>query len=369
MVTSEPAEPEGSSTLGKAILTVGVVALSLFGLITVLDHTYHTTRHGRAEDRYRDGMKLAMSGKLGNAVEDFRAALVYEHDDPKYRFALAKALIGLGEREEAESHLQELLQRDPIDGPINLMLARLAESDGRDDEAMDDYNRAIYGRWPDKPEDNRISARLELVGVLEHHSREPEVLAELLALIGELPVNETATRRKVASLLLAHHSAQHAADTYRSILGSAPRDALAERGLGDAEFAMGDFVAARRAYLAARRYGATDAAIDRRIDVCDTILALDPSLVRLTANQRRDRAKELLSRTLAAASACTSVPTDVGIQAQQLLLRKATRGAPDDVASILAVAERLWEFHQDRCPKGPHSEEAIAAVMAKITKQ
>jgi predicted Zn-dependent protease len=364
---ADTAEPQ--TTVRGAIVWVGVALIVLFSLITLLSRAYHDTRRSRAEDRYRHGVQEAEKGRNVQAADDFRAALVYEHDDPKYRFALAKALISLGRWEEADSHLMELQQRDPTNGPINQMLARLAVRAGRYNEAIDEYNRAIYGYWPENADQNRIATRFELIQVLDQQGMQKQVLAELLALAGEVPDSDLATRREIASMLLSHHSPQHAAEMYRSILSTHPHEPVSEQGLGEAEFELGDYAAARNAFRAAEHNGASDPEIAQRLALSEAILNLDPTLVRLSASQRRYRSQELLRRTLAAANACTTPPPDLSASAQQLLSAKPKRRGDDEIAATLTLAEDLWTLRQTACAQKPETDQALAAVMAEIEKQ
>ncbi len=350
-------------------MLVGAALIVLFILISLLSSAYHGTRRSRAEDRYRAGVQLTDAGKNAQAAEDFRAALVYEHDDPKYRFALAKALINLGEWEEADNYLRELEQRDPTNGPINEMLARLATRAGRYTEAIDDYNRAIYGYWPENPDENRVETRLELIQLLDQQGMQRQVLAELLALAGEVPDSDLATRRKVAAMLLQHHSPQHAAETYRAILATHPRDAASEQGLGEASFEMGDYLAARNAFRAAVRNGANDPALAQRLALSEGILNLDPTLVRLTAGQRNQRSKDVLRRALAAAGSCSTPPADLSASARKILSAKPKVASDDEMDAALSLAQRLWNLRLSACPQIPVNDQALAAVMSELERQ
>ncbi|MDE3166793.1 MAG: tetratricopeptide repeat protein [Acidobacteriota bacterium] len=357
-------------TTGRgAIVWVAAALFLLFTFISILNNAYHHTRRNRAEARYLEGLRLAGAGRNQEAEEDFRAALVYEHDDPKYRLALSQSLVSLGRWDEAGSHLLELQQGDPTNGPINQMLARIAVRAGRSAEAIQDYNRAIYGYWPEDGEQSRIAARMELIRVLDARGQQKQVLAELLALAGEAPDNDLPLRRGIGEMLLAHHSPQHAAETYRGILAAHPRDAASERGLGEAEFEMGDFVAARNAFRAAARRGPADPALAQRIALTDDILALDPTLVRLTMSQRYERAGQILRRTLASANACTAVPQDLAGSAEKILGARPQRMREGETAGALTLSQELWSLRQNACARTPEADQALAAVMTKIGKQ
>ena len=204
----------------------------------------------------------------------------------------------------AESHLSELREDDPTSGPINLMLARLEVRDRRQLDAVTYYQRAIYGLWPDHPSENRTTTRFELVALLEREHQEKQVLAELLDLADETPESDYVSRQRVASLLLAHGSPQHASELFRSILEAHPDDAEAEKGLADSLFALGDFLSAHRAYRQAALHEPDDPVIAQRLAASDAVLTLDPTLVRLSGTERFDRSQELVRLALQSAEGC-----------------------------------------------------------------
>src|SRR5690348_5680751 len=170
-----------------AILSVAAGLVLLFAFTTVLNSGYRATRQNRAEAHYQAGSTLAAAGRNADAVEEFRAALLYVHNDPRSRLGLARSLIAQGRWGEAESHLSELAEDDPTSGPINLMLARIVVRNRREPEAVTFYQHAVYGLWPDHPAENRTAARFELVALLERNGQEKQVLAELLDLADESP--------------------------------------------------------------------------------------------------------------------------------------------------------------------------------------
>jgi tetratricopeptide (TPR) repeat protein len=336
------------------ILTVAVVLVLLTAFTAALDGAYRRTRLSRAEARYRAGMALASAGHNEEAAEDFRVALLYEHDDPRYRFALAQSLVALKRWNEAESYLLELRVADPTNGPLNLMLARIAMADERTNDAIDDYHRAVFGYWPDHPEESRVGARLELIGVLDRLGLSKPALAELLQLADEVPDADLATRRKVAEMLLAHGSPEHAGEVYRAIVAAHPHDAGARQGLGETEFAGGDFAGALTAFHAAVRYGSITPALASRIALLNSILELDPRPLRLGTRQRLERARALLERAQAAAARCAALP-------------KATepeRGA--DTAQLIALAEAIWKARMAACPQQPEPDQALAILMNRM---
>jgi tetratricopeptide (TPR) repeat protein len=334
-----------------------------------LTRAYYTTRSSRAEALYQEGMRLAGAGHSAQAADRFRAALVYEHNSEKYRLALARSLMDLGRWDEAETHLSELSEDDPTNGPINLMLARIAGQAHRDSDAVLYYQRAIYGYWPEHPIENRTSARFELIGIFKRDGQPRQVLAELLDLAAEVPEDDAATRRRIATLLLTNGSPDHAAEIYRAVLANDRSDGAAEKGLGDALFDESDFVGARNAYRAASRDGLEDPTIEDRLKECNTVLQLDPTLVRLSANERFDRARQLLDLTSAAARQCTALPADTDAAAQKLMQEKPSRRRDGDTVEMITLAQQVWKLRHDACAQPAAPDEALTAVMAKIQKQ
>ena len=357
------------ATTRGAILSVAAVLVLLFSFTTALDSAYRNTRLSRAEARYRSGEGFAAQGKNAEAEEEFRAALTYVHDDTRYRMALAQSLMALGGWGEAGSYLSELREDDPTSGPINLMLARIAVRDRRRQDAETYYQRAIYGLWPEHPSENRISTRLELVRLLEGEGGQQQVLAELLDLAGEIPASDVATRRHVASLLLAHGSFQHAAEMFQAILDADPDDAEALKGLADARFAMADYTGALTAYREAAQRGPANAELTARISTCEMILRLDPAAVHLSAGQRFERAEELVRRGAAAANECGSLPPDQAAAAEKAQQSSPRRRQDGDTLAMLNLAEQLWQTRGKVCPAAKVPDPALAAVMDKLQKQ
>lgn len=355
------------------MLSAGVALALLFAVTIALNGAYRGARLSRAQGRYQAGMQLAAAGRNAEAAENFRAALLYEHDSPEYRYALAESLVALHRFGEAENYLFELRAADPTNGLVNLMLARIAASDHRDAEAIDDYHRAIFGYWPEHEEQNRVAARLELVSILDRDGQSKQALAEILQLADDVPDNDLAMREKVAGMLLAHGSPEHGADIYKAIVTAHPRNAVARQGLGDADYAMGRFQDALVAYHAAVRYGSITPALASRIALLNSILDLDPTLVRLSARQRLARAQELLERALAAAQRCAAVSPDLLAAAQAELAappkKRAARDSDGETPVTITLAQTLWKARQAACPNQPDTDQPLAVLMNRMSNQ
>jgi tetratricopeptide (TPR) repeat protein len=358
-----------AATSRGALIPVAAALVLLFTFTTFLTSTYRSARRSRAQARYERGVELANKGKNDEASEEFRAALAFAHNDSQYRLALVRSLMARERWSEAESHLSELRALDPTNGLINLMLARLAARDGRTTEAVTLYQRAIYGYWPEQADQNRIEARFELVDLLRRAHQQQQAVAQLLELAAEIPDTDTASHDKVGRLLLANGSPQHAAEAFRSAVAAQPNDAAALEGLGEAEFALRDYPAARNAFRGAARNGAGSVDLARRIDVCNSILDLDPTLVRLSSAERYERAQELVRRTVESLRQCSTVPPALDESVQKAIGGKHPRRHEGDTVELIALAQQAWKVRQDTCPAQSKPDEALAAVMARIQTQ
>jgi tetratricopeptide (TPR) repeat protein len=336
------------------MLWVAAALVLLLAITAALNGAYRRTRRSRAEARFRAGIELASAGRNADAADDFRVAMLYEHDDPRYRLALAQSLVALKHWNEADNYLFELRAADPTSGPLNLMQARIAAAQGRKAEAIEDYHRAIFGYWPERPDANRVSVRIELTGLLDRMGDSKASLAELLELADEVPDTDLDMRRRVAAMLLAHGSPQHAAEVYRAIVAAHPRDAGAREGLAETEFARGDFAGALASFHAAVRYGSITPALAGRIALLNSILALDPTLVHLGTKQRTERARELLERAQASAARCPGLPAATAPE----------RGA--DAGQLIALAQAIWHARMAACPQQPEPDEALSILMKRM---
>ena len=102
-----------------------------------------------------------------------------------YELDMISALIALGRTADADPLMDEVLQRKPNDGAVNLAAARLKVKEGDQEAAVSYYHRAIYGEWTKDPAARKRDARFELVDfLLKEHSKQ-ELLAELITLEAE----------------------------------------------------------------------------------------------------------------------------------------------------------------------------------------
>ncbi len=364
-----------AGTTRRAILVVLISMTILWTTTSFVVRAWKTGRYDRAEDHFQRGNRASRQGDNEEAAEQYRAALSFTPGDPKFRLALALALMDLGRLDEAEAHLGELREMDPTNGVVNLAMARIAVRQRKWDDAVLHYHRAIFGFWPDQPEQNRIQARFELVDLLSNHGRKKEALAELLELAGDAP-DDPDTQRRIANLVLANGAPRNAADIFQSIVNNSPNDAAAWHGLGETQFLLGDYLSARNSFHRALRWNAKDEAARKRAAECDEIVSLDPTLPKLSSRQRYERARDLLLRNRTGLDDCLTSngaanaqgPSDLSEAADALLKATSRRRSEEDALKVLNTAQDMWKSWESRCPTAARSDEALSLVMAKVSR-
>ncbi len=321
---------------------------------------------------------MMQDGHYAEAAERFKDAVAVERDNRDYRLALAEALLAAKSFPEAESTLNELLQRDSTDGDANLMMARVMVGEMRIPEGVSFYHRAIYGRWNAKAAQNRLRVRYELIDLLARQNDKEELLAELLPLQEEAPA-DVKTRKRIGQLFLSAGSSARAADVFQGILRRDPQDPDVYAGLGEAEFARGNYPAARSDFLEASRLKPGDKAVEenirKRLELSEQIMTLDPTRRGLTANERYGRSLKLIALALDEINQCLQRPAlpaaqdvlDAANKALKARLVESRQNAVTD--SNLDLAEQLWQIRSKQCGSAaPASGDALPLVLAKIAQ-
>ena len=268
-----------------------------------------------------------------------------------------------------------MLQRNATDGAANLTIARVMLKEGRTAEATSYYHQAIYGRGIRMPRQAAVKVRFELIDMLVQQRADREVLAELLPLQDEAP-DDIQTRKRIARLYLLAGSPSRALDLFKDILRQQPQDFDAYAGLGEAEYARGNYRNARADFKVALHLNPTDKEIRKRLGVCETVLALDPTQRGLNSAERYRRSLKLLELASDAMHRCVGAPppeTAHGLaeKAGQALKRRAgySRQRKRVTETNLELAEQLWQTRQKQCKQAPaEAEEPLALVIAKLAR-
>jgi len=347
----------------------------MFALTDALARGYRLQRASMAQSHFDKGRDLAREGRNDQAIDEYRRALAFNPADRGYRLSLAEALFETGHMNEAIAHLAELHEEDPTDGDVSLWLARIHARQGNSAEAIIWYHRAIYGYWRDDPARHRIDARWELINYLAQHGDRQRLIAELLELYGEAP-DDARLRLKIGRMLLDHGAVENAKEVFQETANSNPRFIDAWSALADAEMANREYAAAREALRRAWRLNPRDSTIWRRIETVNDILALDPQLSTLSANERFHRSHELLSRALSSVQDCaqsankTLSDADQAEIASAATLLKAKRNAAREglTPKMIAAAMSVWRVRGQVCGS-TSADPALSAVLSTMEKQ
>ena len=350
--------------------TYGAIAVTLIVLTictAALTGSYRRVRASRAENHFHEGRTLSAAGKSAEAIEEFRAAMHLAPMNPQYRLELATAVADAGLWDEAELRFAELREKDPTNGLVNLMSARVAAKRDRAEAASRYYQRAIYGFWQDERDRRRLDARLEFVRYLSRAGRSAQVVGQVLETAGE--TSDPKLRSELAAILLRHGSAQHAVELLKE---TEPKDEAVWVQLGDAYFATGQFPGAETAYRRALRLAPRDPAALQKLQTTSEVRSIDPTQVRLTSRERWSRSQQVLRRATTALSRCAAVQAAVLPDhaaadlksAEALLKTRYQRGA--ESTPFLEAADLVWEARQNLCAGTPEVDEPLTVLMARL---
>jgi Flp pilus assembly protein TadD len=327
---------------------------------------YGRERQSFGEMHDRRGEELRAQGKPGEAAEEFRKALLFSPDKTEYRVSLGAALIAAGRLDEAQAHLEQLLQDDPTNGRLNVMLAEVAARRHHTQQAIDFYHRAVYEYWPEKQASDRRKARWELVGLLGQAGRRNEAVGELMQLYANAPADPK-IRSKVGFLLLQYGATSESARVFRDLVRDTPQDAQAHTGLGDAYFAMGDFVSARHEYQRVVRLAPKDPQIADKITLTTAVIDLDPGLPDISSSEQYRRSTNLLHRVLVDLGACpVSGVLQQRLDSARALLLTNHSASSDINLDLQNMSLQLWNDRGLFCPKAPVTDRVVEAALRTI---
>jgi tetratricopeptide (TPR) repeat protein len=358
-------KPSFARTFGLTLAAIAAVASA----DVFLAKAERAANQQEAARFFANGQKLLRQGENAQAVEQFRSALSLDRDNPDDQLALGQALFAAGRLNDARAAMDVLLEKDSFSGPGNLAMARVLVKQGDVNQAIFYYHRAIYGEWKENAGSNPVAVRLELAGVLSRQNSKDQnlresLLAELLPLEDEAP-EDPATRKQLGWWFLAAGSPNRAAAVFRMVLHDQSRDAEAYAGMGQAEFAEGNYGVARADFQMAVRLRPGDQDSENRLKECERVLELNPRQAGLSAEQETARTRKLLDAVLDDLRQCigpspAAVVQDLIEAAERHLKRPATS------AANIEIAERLWQMRKASCGAVTQAEEPLELVLAKL---
>ena len=370
-----PAPPTPAANISEFIATFAVILAAVVGLVlfdTALARIDVRERKVSAAREFAAGEQLVAEGKNDEAIEHLRSASTLDGENTRYATALADAVLADGRPKDAELLLVPLLERNGTDGAANLTMARVLVKEGKIAEAKSYYHRAIYELWPRGAEDNRTTARFELIDLLASTDARQELLAELLP-IQDDSTNSLAQRKRIAHLFVVAGSPSRAVTIFRDVLRHDAKDADAYIGLAEAALSLGDFATAKADLVAAQKLSPQDSSsIQARISVTDSVIALDPTQRGLSLGEQYRRSRYLVQLTLASVRKCLGtqapdVAAALNSAGASLVASAAAASQSQSIDQTLLLAEQLWALRRGRCA-AERPDGALALVQNRITQ-
>jgi len=243
--------PEERQLRQKLILRDSLALLSLFAIVIVLFfitlalfHSFSVHRQELAQRWLRRGENALHAGQPLVAIDALRSALAYAPDDENMQIELAEALAAAGRTEEAVAYFNTLLDARPGNGMINLQLARLAEKQGDEAEALDHYQAALDGTWEGDGYIRRREVRLELAQYLIDRKHYDRARNQLLIAAGNAP-DDINIEMQVAGLLESAQDPANALHLYKKALQHRPVRLMALQGAARTAYALNRFLEAK----------------------------------------------------------------------------------------------------------------------------
>jgi Flp pilus assembly protein TadD len=342
-----------------SIFTLFVITALLAVLTNYLYQSYASHQVALAARWLQRGEQALRDNKPQAAVDALSSALAYAPGDRGTAIKLAEALASAGRVQEATVYFNALLESQQGSGVINLQLARLAARQGNESQAIEDFQRAIYGNWEGDGYVRRREVRFELINYLIGNHRLDQARSELLVASGNAPADDITVQLEIARNMELAQDPSDAFHVYRTILHHHPSLREALDGAGRTAFQLGRYLEAKRYLSRALELPATEADADEsavaalresrdQLNEASQILALYPSSRLKPAEQN---ARILSARTLAMARLATCVNTKAAAPA-------VPSAAPQPKVSSNPLQSLASRF--SRQPSKPQENQAAA---------
>jgi Flp pilus assembly protein TadD len=306
-----------------SLVTLFAITALLAVLTNYLYQSYASHQVSLAARWLQRGDQALRDHKPQAAIDALSSALAYAPNDRSTTIKLAEALASAGRIQEATVYFNALLESQQGSGVINLQLARLAARQGNQSQAIEDFQKAIYGNWEGDGYVRRREVRFELINYLIAHHLLDQARSELLVASGNAPANDISVQLEIARNMELAQDPSDAFHLYRTILHLHPSLREALDGAGRTAFQLGRFLQAKHYLARALDLPATEADSDEsavaalqqsrdQLSEASRILAVYPSS-RLKPAERD--ARILNARKLAMARLTTCVNAKTAAQA------------------------------------------------------
>ncbi len=262
-----------------------LAAIVFFAAVTALSRAFQAQQTALADRWFARGVADLNAQRYAGAVQDFRSALRYSRDDYSYQLNLAEALMGLQKTDEAYAYLINLWDRQPENGFVNLLLARIAAQKGQTDRALRYYHNAVYATWSGNQDISRRYTRLELIEYLLKINAKTQAQGELIALAANAG-DDPAEQVQLGALFLRAQDYEHALAAFRLALKSDAHDHAALAGAGVAAFKLARYPVAEKYLQEAVAADPKDEQSAALLTSARDALLFDPFRHEISANQR-----------------------------------------------------------------------------------
>lgn len=281
-----------------------VLLVVLFATTAFVSRVYHQRVQALARDWSSRGMAAFRSGRLDEALAEFRNALVYAPNDKGMQLQLAQALAASGRLDEAESYFTNLLAESPGSGEINLELARIAARKNEPVEAMRYYQSAVYGVWDADPLEQRWNVRREICEYLLRLGNLNDAQPEIIRLAQEVPASDLTRQKLTGEFFLRAQMWDRALAEFNSVLKFNPRDEEALAGAGTAAFRLGRYSDALNHFDKLSPEKTAEPQIAGMVRGARAVVVADPWMNGLSAAERARRTSAALQQAASRAEEC-----------------------------------------------------------------
>ena len=181
------------------------------------------------------------SGKINNAVIDFKKAIELEPNNIVVLDGLGRTYLYLDMNKEAEKVFSKIITLDPNNVSAWVYLGKLYSWDNRYDKSIEAFNNAI------RLDPKNIDAKLGLAEVYSWAGFHKSSVEQYENLLAEDPRN-TKVYKGLAQVYLWDNRLNDAERIYRDAIELSPNDPVLHNGLGKIYYYMGDWVNAEKEY-------------------------------------------------------------------------------------------------------------------------
>lgn len=247
---------------------------------------------------FERGRAALAQGRTSEAVTALERASSRRPDDWTYARTYAEALVADRQSGAARQVLLRWRLRRPEEADVNVQLARLEAGHGDVSAAVEYYESALHGRWPDARDTSRLDLRRELIRFQLRHELSGAALAQTLVLAANLP-DEPAAHLETARLFLAAGDATRALDHFARTIRLDPGNRDARAGVVASAFALGDYPR-----VLATASGLADPPSRERARIAASVMANDPLAPRLSFTERERRLTAVIDDATTRFDAC-----------------------------------------------------------------